>query len=250
LARVSLATVALTVICFAGIAYPADSDWFNPTRVTLRSGVLLHADYSLVTFTNSANGDVRIEVASAFAGKSEKGEMIVVGGKILLAKDLEFSPGAEIDTLDGPTLEVQLLLKLLSKAVPGGPSQARLSQVVALKQQNEPIEVSTRSASGTYPVPWSLNGSLKREGSNRLAFTLTFTFLQAPGPISFAGTWEKASVAPVLPDSMSVVGWRAFKIGPYSKQDSHGTIFDYGAQELSTKFKTLGEARAAAKTGA
>jgi hypothetical protein len=44
-----------------------------------------------------------------------------------------------------------------------------------------------------------------------------------------------------------VSGYRAFQLGPYSKQDATGTIFDYGAQELHQTFKTLGEVRLAAK---
>ena len=217
----------------------------------MRSGVLLHADNSTVTFTNAASGDMQIEFAGSSNGAHQAGKMIVVGGRILVANGLEFRPGAEIDTLDAPTLEVQLALKLLSKAVPGGPTQVKASQVISLEQQKDPIEVATPSASGAYAVPWSLTGRIVRGAQDRLSFTLTFTCKEAPGSITIAGMWEKTSPAPVLPDNLSLVGWRAFKIGPYTKQQAGGTIFDYGAQELPNKFETLGQARAAAaKTGA
>jgi hypothetical protein len=239
-------------LIFVMLAMPlsvAADDWFAPTRVVIRTGMLLHRDYLSVTMITSASGDTRIDVKTFANGKTRAGQLLLVGGRILLVKDVEITPGAEIDAVDAPALEVQLALKLLAKAVPSGPSAVTSTWPIQLSDQNEPIEVSTPSASGEYQAPWTLRGGLKRESSARVSFNLTFAFKGAPQPLTISGSWKQTNPAPVFPDSLSVIGWRAFKLGPYSKQDAGGTILDYGAQELPHQFRTLGEARAEAKSG-
>ena len=241
--RICLFAVALI---YSSVAAAAD-DWFTPTRVQVREGILLQRDYSAVTMTNAKNGDVQIRVATSQNGKATSGEMFVVGGHILLTKDVDLSPGAEIDAIDAPVLQVQLALKLLRKALPVGPSGVREPKTLNVSEDKEPLEVSTSSASGEYQPPWSVRGSVSRDKSNRIAFTLTFESKSISQPVTIAGTWERTEPAPTFSDSLPVAGYRAFQLGPYSKQDSNGTIFDYGSQELPQTFKTLGEARAAAK---
>jgi len=209
--------------------------------------MLLHRDYSAVTMVTSSNGDVRIQSDTSADGKTTSVQLFLVGGRILLAKGGEITPGAEIDVIDAPVLKVQLALKLLARAIPSGASAVRSVRPIQISELKEPIEVSTTSASGQYQPPWSLRGTVKRESGTRVSFSLIFGFKDAPQPITISGFWEQTKPAPVFSDSLSVVGWRSFTIGPYSKQDAGGTIYDYGAQEMSRQFKTLGEARAEAK---
>jgi hypothetical protein len=228
-------------------APPAASanDWFSPTRMTVRSGLLLHADYSSVMIVVGADNDSRIEVSGLANGKPLRGEMYVIGGHILLAKGLDFEKYAEIDTLDGPVMEVQLALKLLAAAIPGGPGQVQSPQPIDLENRQDAIEVSTRSASGAFEGPWSLTGTVGREVSNQIAFRLSFKSKSLPDAMTLSGTWERIAAPPQFADDLSVGGWRAFTIGPYSRHDANGTILDYGLQEIG-RFATLREARVAA----
>jgi hypothetical protein len=193
---------------------------------------------SWMSMVNASNGD--------FLLKTESGEMMVVGGQILLAKNVEMAPGAEIDALDAPAIEMRLAMMLLEKGVPAGPASVRAQQPVNVSESTEPLEVSTPSASAQYPAPWSLHGMVTRVDATHLEYKLTFDFDQAAQPLIISGTWERGT-PPNFPDSLRTSDWRAFKLGPYEKKAAHGTILDYGAQELPKRFSTLGDARAAAK---
>jgi hypothetical protein len=227
---------AIAAALFA-IAAAADADdWFQPTRIEVRTAV--RGRSSSMSIVNASNGD--------FLLKDGTGEMMVVGGRILLAKNVEMVAGAEIDALDMPALEMQLALTLLEKGVPAGPGSVRAQQPVNVSESSESLEVSTPSASGQYPAPWSLHGMVTRVDASHLSFKLTFDFKQAPQPVIISGTWASGTPS-TFPDSLATAGWRAFVLGPYSRKADHGTILDYGAQELPKRFATLGDARAAAK---
>src|SRR6266496_516972 len=91
--RFVVVVVASLSICTGGLAH----DWFSPTRVSVRTGMLLHRDYSAVTMVTSSNGDVRIQSDTSADGKTTSVQLFLVGGRILLAKGGEITPGAEID---------------------------------------------------------------------------------------------------------------------------------------------------------
>lgn len=243
--RTAIAFTFLAALAFAR-SVMAD-DWFTPTRVEVRQELLLRRDHSTVTMVTARNGDVQIHVAGSQEGKALSGDMFVIGGRILLAKGIELVPGAEIDAVDVPVLQVQLALKLLARAVPSGPAGVDGSQQIDVSEEKEPVEVGTSSASGAFAPPWSLRGPVRRETPNRVSFKFTFNFRGAPQPVTLSGFWERKIPAPSFPDSLSVAGFRAFTLGPYSRQDAHGTVFDYGAQEMHQGFKTLGDIRAASK---
>jgi hypothetical protein len=138
-----------------------------------------------MSIVNASNGD--------FLLKDGAGEMMVVGGRILLAKNVDMVAGAEIDALDMPALEMRLAMTLLEKGVPAGPGSVRAQQPVNVSESSEPLEVSTPSAGGQYPAPWSLHGMVTRVDASHLSFKLTFDFNQAPQPVIISGTWASGA---------------------------------------------------------
>jgi hypothetical protein len=188
------------------------------------------------------NGDGRIETSGSRGGKSYAGSLMLISGNRMLARDLPMVPGAEIDALDGPVLEVNLALELLAKAFPRGPESLTTPQTVNVSEPKEPIKVSTRSASGEYPAPWTLKGSARSESSAK-SFDFAFRPSGVKQAFRIVGSWAQTAKPPDLPDSLPVNGWRVFSLGPYSKQTSGGTIHDYGAQEIGKEFVTLGDVR-------
>ena len=187
-------------------------------------------------------GDARIESSGFSEGKSFAGSLMLISGNRMLTKDVPIEPGAEIDALDGPVLQARLALELLSRAAPGGPATLASAQAINVSDAKDSIKINTASAGGEFPAPWTLKGTVKPDGSGSV-FELTFSCAGFKEPMKMSGTWVVRAIPLELPDTLSIQGWRVFSLGPYSKRDSSGTIYDYGAQEIRKKFRTLGEVR-------
>jgi len=228
------------------------NEWFQGNRIVVKSTQPPGKDFSSVTMLTAANGDSEIQTSGTSEGRQFSGTLMIVSGSRMLASGLPISPGSEIDTLDIPVLQVQIALKLLARAFPGGPRSIHGETPINVSETVKPLEVATPSASGAFPPPWSISGKAT-ETSGRISFVLAFSIQGQEQPLTISGTWERLTTAPAFPDSQPIAGWRVFALGPYSRTDpAGGTIYDYGAQEITTGFKILGEVRADAKrrTGA
>jgi hypothetical protein len=217
-------------------------DWFSPKRVTVTVSAPPAKDFSKVEMALTNAEDARIEISGVSDGKPYAGSLMVVSGTRLLAKGVPVQAGAEIDVVDAPVLQVRLASELLVRAFPGGPGTITAAKAVNLTEQKESIRINTQSAEGGYPAPWSLTGTAKPDGSAK-TFDLVFRCTGMKDAMRIAGTWTASGPALELPDSMPLAGWRVFSLGPYSKQDGRGTIFDYGAQEIPGGFANLGDVR-------
>lgn len=236
-------------IFMSGILAPSllADDWFSPTTVSVRITVPPHRDFSSTSIEVAGNGDSRIQTSTFVSGKVSSGTLLVISGNYLLVKGVELKTGAEIDALDAPALEVQTVLKLLAHAVPEGPASIAGIRAIDVKEQTRAIEIATQSASGGYPAPWSLTGSVRRDSGSVLSFAVTFKFAGGTDALTMTGDWQKSSTPSQFTDSLSVAGWRAFHLGPQQSTQGGSTILDYGAQEIPGGFTTLGQVRAYAK---
>jgi len=188
-------------------------------------------------------GDARIEASGLAGGQSYSGTLMLISGSRMLTKDVPISPGAEIDALDGPVLQVRLVLELLARAFPGGPGTLTSPRVIDVSEPTNAISVNTQSAGGEFRAPWTLKGTARPDAAGK-SFDLAFVAAGDEQPIKIGGSWSDAAKPPGLPDSFSVEGWRVFALGPHSRPSkSGGTIYEYGAQEILKKFATLGEVR-------
>jgi len=237
------ALTALVALPFCLLAQQDGREaWFHPSEVSVTMNVTPGDDFLRVTMFMMKGNDARIEVSGKSDGKSHTGSLMIVSGNRMLARNVPMERGMEIDALDGPVLQVRLALELLGRAFPGGPTSVTTSRTVDVTERKESIKVNTASAGGEYPAPWTLKGSGKEEDSRKV-FDLVFRCAGVEQVINLKGSWRAKKVQDELPDSLSVTGWRVFAIGPYSRQDGGGTIYDYGAQEIRKTFRTLGEVR-------
>jgi hypothetical protein len=239
-------TLALAVTWTVSISVSVRADgleeWFKPTRISVTTTTPPAKDYSHVDMSMTKSDDARIDVSGSGDGKNYSGSLILVAGNRLLTRGVEIEPGAEIDALDVPVLEVRLACELLARALPNGPRSVTSRMAVNLRDRQDPVKINTASATGEYQTPWSLNGTVRPDGTGR-AFDLVFGCAGMDRNMHIVGRWTMAALALELPDSMSAAGWRVFALGPYSKQDGRGTILDYGAKEIHSKFTTLGDVR-------
>lgn len=224
-------------ICAAG------SPWYSANGATLRFQDRSTDDYGTWVFSLPEPISMAIDTESLHQGKTSKGKILLVGGRVMLTKDLELEKGYEIDALDGAALLYQLVISLLSQALPEGPEKLKDKLAVNRTEAKRGIKIATSSASGFFPPPWKLTGAISRKTAEVIAFSFDFDFPADNSRRTFAltGEWRKTDPAPSLDPKLSLEGWKAYALGPITIKQEGGTIFDYGAQATPTTLRTLGE---------
>ena len=181
--------------------------------------------------------DSRIQVSSTQHGQSMKGTVMLVSG-VLLAKDV---PG-DLDLVDACGITLQLVNKLLAYGSDTVPLSIRGLREIAMTEKVDAIEVKTSGAEAKLDPPWKLSGTIDSQKVGHVTFDLTHTASVEAAPVRFVGTWEKRKTPPELPDSMSIAGWKVYRIGTKDGR--------YGATASEQTFATLGALRAALSSGA
>lgn len=207
------------------------------------------ADFASWEFTFAGDNDVLITTETHQGKEQTRGTILLVSGQAMLTKGLSLERGYEIDALDTPVLMYQLVVSLLSQAAPEGPEKLEASRKVHLAEPKRGIQIATQSASGRFPPPWTLSGSINKAGPRSFDYSLVFTYPADDSgkktTIALSGVWKKDPTPPALQDGMSIEGWSLHTIGPFSLKQEHSTILDYGAQKRPLEVRTLGELRRA-----
>lgn len=254
--RHTLAGILLVLPLVAGAACDQDPEcddlaaWADFTRVMLKlsypastASARWHA-----MFDHEAM-DALIESETRGADATSKGIIALVGGRVMLSKDLELKPGYVIDALDAPVLSIRLAMILLSRILPDGPEAISGRREVDLTDTTG-IKYATMSASGYIPAPWQVQGWVEAV-DNGITFDLTLTFplQQAEDKaeiytMNLGGTLGKLG-RPVFQDADSLAGWTVYGVGPREIKTEGGMILDYGATpEKESQYRTIGDLRA------
>jgi hypothetical protein len=247
-----IAIFSLVLSALNGVAAPPDSvveAWFKMNFASIRANQPGGSGWITYTFEITPASDTRIQITGVESGKKTEGTLMLVSG-VLLSKDLPLEPGYEIDAIDGPALTLQLVNKLLAFGAGKAPSELTGNRAVDLTEKTTPIHVNTTSAEGTYPVPWGLVGSINSVSPNSVSFDLTHSIRTGAGheeKIRYVGRWENRPIPPELPDSLPLVGWKTFFLGPMKRSDSRGTIIDYSSRASEESYATVGALREAVK---
>src|SRR5581483_772258 len=170
-------------------------------------------------------------------------QIMLVNGRHpwMLAKNVALEPGQEIDTLDGPVLNLRMALELLRAAAPSGPGKIKERTEFHLNEQKRSITVNTASASAGIDAPWTLDAVIEPVTPDEWSFELN---VKHDEPIRLSGTWlRKEPENPVFSDQMPLDGWQVLSIGPTKVTTANGTVYDYGAQISRRHPSTLGELR-------
>jgi hypothetical protein len=159
------ASFCIALLAFAGPGRARDKcgecasieDWATFTSISL---TLSHPGQPPAAtwkgrFDHKAN-DIVIDADVTTDPGRMKGSIAMVGGRVMLTKGLKLERGYEIDALDGPVLSMQLVLHLLDRVFPKGPSSIPQGQQIDRK---DPIAIryATPSASGRIAAPWHLS---------------------------------------------------------------------------------------------
>ena len=193
-----------------------------------------------------SNADARITLDIQGGDSPIKGRILLIAGRWMLTQGFTPKPGEEIDVVDIAALNSQLVVALLSAALPKGPPAPGSPQHVLFTERTKPIQVATTSASGDYNPPWKVEGTVSVSAAGGPAtYRLSFTFTEESKPVMFQLSGSIGSPTPPisLPDSMTLAGWEIHRIGPSQEQLPDGTKLDYGARPQSPKATTVGELR-------
>jgi hypothetical protein len=183
--------------------------------------------------------NILIAERSKVAGQQTEGQLMLIGGHWMLAKDIPLKKDYEIDVLDVALLELKLALHLLSDAAPSGPSEIKSLSHFEVKDQKRFV-VATPSATIAIESPWNLNATVEPVAPAGYSFDLD---LKGKRPLHFIGTWQKDAPADVFSDDASLIGWQVYSIGLIKVREGNGTRYDIVATPHDLHPKTLGELR-------
>jgi len=200
-------------------------------------------------FDHKAN-DILIDADVTADPGRMKGSIAMVGGRVMLTKGLKPERGYEIDALDGPVLSMQLVLRLLDRIFPKGPSSIPQEERI---DRRDPIAIkfATPSASGRIPAPWHLGGKVAKTSGGAVTYDLVLEY-PAEGRGGKTGSEKMHMVGelavlaePVFRDDSSLEGWTPYGVGPQEEKSGDSTILDYGAKRHDQPmFRKVGDVRA------
>lgn len=228
---------------------PSFIDWSQADHIIVEMTIPNESSYGRIELQSKPPHDARINFESRTDKETQKGIILVVSGGWMATKDLTLEQGFEIDTVDGAFIQIHLVLALLHRAFPTGPTSVRGEENVNIEEKDAPIQVGVGAAFAIYEVPWSLRGIVRREQTGFIEYDLLFTFLPSAlntGKVShmvrrLTGMVEKLQEPFGLPDSFPLQDWRVFRHGPSFENSS----LDYVARPAETLFCTVGELRKA-----
>ncbi len=174
------------------------SAWLGFNRVVLKQSYSGSGEsYEWVALFDYETKDILIDVTTKSSDLPTKGTVALIGGRIMMSRELELKPGYEIDALDAPVLSIQLLLRVLNRISPQGPD-AITDSIAVEKTFPVGIKFATPSASGFIPPPWHVEGNLNRlsDGKIRYELALAFPMAQRGDPLHDKPAWRDRATGP------------------------------------------------------
>jgi hypothetical protein len=196
-------------------------------------------------FEIGSNGDARISVGLHDAAHT-RGTILLIGGRWMLTHGFSPTSGNEIRAMDVAALNSQLVIVLLTAALPKGPPPRGTPRQVLVTEKNNPIRIATETASAEYGAPWTVDGTVSLPAADApVTYHLSFTWSAQEHQTTriFAGTVSDAESELSLPDSMKLAGWTVREIGPRRPSPSEGSATGGGSLPSSPKVATVGELR-------
>ena len=194
--RLAMLTACLFAFAAAQLSAQIDDTtrWADPSHVKLGiefPGQGYHAQWELF---RCDCGDLLVRSELNVPGDVEAGVSVLVGGRVVLSRGFAGEPelGA---SLDAPALMMQLALRLLERAEPGGPSRVTEPREIDLVEESQAIMLQSYAASGGFQAPWSLRGRLSPEDATRRKFDLQFEFTVGAGSAAERGTMRFKGIA-------------------------------------------------------
>ncbi len=243
--------LALTPLAFAQAQKPSPAtDWYRAGHVTLRLTDAAHDFSAAWQFDRADNGDNRV------IREERRGNVAVNATVMAVCDDLALvMKGAtperrhELREIDDPVLHLQMLLRLLARAVPEGPVAFGNDKLVEISEATNAIRV--RKGMDTrrdFNAPWQARGRIQRAAGGEIAFELVLNHAgneakDARTELKLAGVWRQQSRAQSFDDAMEIADWQVFRVDPVPVSSGGNTHIESVAASRPLRYATLGHLR-------
>jgi hypothetical protein len=219
--------------------------WADPSRVDLDvefPGEGYHANWELF---RCACGDLLVRSELSAPDAVDKGETLLLQGRAVLSRGFGEHQEELGSSLDAPALMMQLALRLLERAEPGGPAAIAGPVDVDVVDEINQIYLESYSAIGGFHAPWSVKGSIAPvdiapPGADQRRFDLRFEFTVGAGSAVQQGAMRLKGLADFSADDFPVPGSARLEEWTVSWRDEQDP-----AIAAATGALTLDELRAA-----
>jgi hypothetical protein len=166
-------------------------------------------------FNRCLCGDLQVLVEQIAPDSIVTGELLMIDGQVLLARNFE-QQDVDIEPLvQAPSLMLQLAYAMLNRAQPDGPFAVDSIQQWNATEESRDFKLDTGLATGMFGAPWSVSGSGWKTESGSRRFQLLFEFtVSVPGEtaetgsITFSGDLDYRNQEFPYPESTVLDDWR------------------------------------------
>lgn len=224
------------------------SGWRNGNRFVIHAKSKSQDIRAEWRYEIAENRDLKLGVSINSGENTESGAVFLIDSSTMLTNGLTLTPGQEIDTLGVPVLTLQLVLDLLERTFPGGPSEIHGKQPARDADNAAGLKIAARGVKGYIPAPWRLNGAVERVSSSKISFDLTLAFKPMLANadeqvMQFTGFWEQRPIRATFSDATKIEGWAIHRITQIKDPDSGPALNEFRATPMDDAFPTLGALR-------
>jgi hypothetical protein len=173
------------------------------------------------TIEQAANGEQHTTYREKFGKTGRRGEVVLFGIEGLAYRSPDKFPeaGSIIDyTVSSPLMMSQLAALLLDQGALVSPAEIGKPATIRAESATQYIRTAAPRMAALYGPPWSMTGSVRPAGPDKVAFSLRLRYrpVDARGAViagktetvTLEGTASYAPRRPTLPDSFDLIGWR------------------------------------------
>jgi len=211
--------------------------WTIFSRMDLRvSAPKFSARYEI---EHTQNGELHATYREQIDKDSRAGEIVLFGSDGVAYRTREkFSElGNIIDyALSSPIMMAQLAALLLDLGVIGPPSDVSAPRTVTASSATQYIRTAAPRKAVLYGAPWSMSGTVRQAGADKVAFNLRLRFrpvdrhgnasASATDTITLEGVADYAPRRAALPDTMDLTGWKLMRAATDTALPGAATLKD------------------------
>jgi len=251
LLKLAACAVLAWVPLWAAAQTPAPATlWYEAGHVQLTVTDAARGLAATWQFDRADNGDIRINKEERRDGAKAGGTLLsICGDQALLFKDIVPAPRGELHELNEPVLHLQLVLRLLARALPRGPLAMGEPVNIDIGDDQSPLRVRKDFRTHMeFGVPWQARGTVNRGGAGDIRFDLDFAYVDgAPGKdrsgLKLAGEWRRQSGVRAWADAFPLAGWRVHRVDTVAEMIGGNTYMANVAVPVPLQFANLGELR-------
>ena len=245
----ALAALALVALSAQAQNPPPATLWYNAGHVEL-SVTYSAGRVAAWQFDRADNGDVRVIKEEQRGATKVSGTLLsVCSDQALLFKDIVPVRRRELQELDEPILHLQLVLRLLARALPQGPLAVGAEANIDVGEQKNPIQVRKgNSVRRDFLAPWQARGKITRRTSESFRFDLAFPHAGVDAAarrdeMKMTGVWQTKSDVSVFDNAVAIADWQVYRVDTEVNYVGGNAQFEPFLVAKPLSFKTLGELR-------